>query len=233
MKKKNFISLTIAFAFVILAISGILLYIKQKPEFVEMAHTIFGLLFIGFVIFHILNNWASIKSYSKDRSTGSIKKELVAASLVAGVVLVLSVTGVLEPVAEFGRIFAKEQKRPAGISFEEKTTLDSTAGKPVTLFLQKSAKQNFAALTIEVADSTGKVVETLFAPDKERKGPPASLILQTKISTPAPFKIMVTAAGREGEKSQQELLVRSLEAGIQTFTLTDQSPLKRAFVEIK
>ncbi len=233
MKRKNFISLTVAIAFLLLASTGILLFIKQKAHFIEMTHTIFGLLFISFAIFHILNNWSSIRAYSKDRTSGSIKKELVIASLIGGIMLVLSVTGVLEPVAEFGRVFAAQKDRPQqGLSFQEKTTLDSTNGKPVLVFLQKKPAEMLSALTVEVADTTGKVLETLYSPDKEMKGPPSNLMLQTKISTPVPFKLLVSAS-REGKTTQQESLVRSLEPGIQSLSPNEQSPLQRAFLDIK
>lgn len=57
MKNKNIISLTIGFAFLSIAVTGILLYIKQKSHAAEITHTVFGLIFIGFAIFHIMNNW--------------------------------------------------------------------------------------------------------------------------------------------------------------------------------
>lgn len=81
MKRKNFISLSLAFIFLTLSTSGVLMYLKQKAHPVEMAHTIFGLLFVGFAIFHIVNNWGSLKLYSKDKVTRSWKKELMVAGL--------------------------------------------------------------------------------------------------------------------------------------------------------
>ena len=62
MKNKNLVSLTIAIAFFLLATTGILLYVKQKAHFIEMTHTIFGLVFISYAIFHIFNNWDSIST---------------------------------------------------------------------------------------------------------------------------------------------------------------------------
>jgi hypothetical protein len=248
MKKKNIISLSIAFAFVVLGTSGILLYIKQKPHFVEMTHTIFGLIFFGFAIFHIVNNWGSLKNYSKDKTTGAFKKEFLVASIIGLIVLTLSVTEVLEPVAEFGRIFApKRGPRPdAGISFQEKTTLDSTNGVATTFILQKVKDQEAANLNIEVVDSTGKILETLYTTDKEAKGPGANLILSTKISTPAPFKIIITGISskkteeeeEEGKpgietKTQETYQIQALTPGAQVLNVADSKLLKRAIIEIK
>ena len=248
MKKKNIISLSIAFAFFVLGLSGILLYIKQKPHFVEMTHTIFGLIFVCFAIFHIVNNWGSLKNYSKDKNTGSFKKELLVAGIIGLVVLTLSVTEVLEPVAEFGRVFApKRGPRPdAGISFQEKTTLDSTNGQAATLILQKTKDNEAARLQIEVADSTGKVLETLFVGEKVERGPAANLILSTKITSPAPFKLIITGItekkteeeeeeGKPGveTKTQETYQIQSLNPGAQVLNLTDSKLLKRAIIEIK
>ena len=248
MKKKNIISLSIAFAFVVLGTTGILLYIKQKPHFVEMTHTIFGLIFFGFAIFHIVNNWGSLKNYSKDKTTGSFKKELIVASTIGLIVLTLALTEVLEPIAEFGRIFApKKGPRPdAGISFQEKTTLDSTNGQAATFILQKTKENEAASLSIEVADSTGKIIETLYAADKDAKGPGANLILSTKISTATPFTLVVTAItikkteeeeeeGKPGieTKAQESFKIQTLAPGVQLLNLADSKLLKRGIIEIK
>jgi hypothetical protein len=236
MKKKNIISLSIAFAFIVLGTTGILLYIKQKPHFVEITHTIFGLIFFGFAIFHIVNNWGSLKNYSKDKTTGSFKKELIVASTIGLIVLTLALTEVLEPIAEFGRIFApKKGPRPdAGISFLEKTTLDSTNGQAATFILQKTKENEAASLSIEVSDSTGKVIETLYAADKDAKGPAT------------PFTLLVTATtitkteeeeeeGKPGieTKTQESFKIQTLAPGVQLLNLADSKLLKRGIIEIK
>ena len=253
-KNKNLISLIVAGAFFFLSISGILMWLKQKPHVVEMTHTVFGLLFISIAVFHIVNNWGSLKAYSKDKVSGSIKKELLIALLIVGVILVLSVTEVLEPVAEFGRIFAKKGgPRPsAGINFKEATTLDSTSGHSVTLILQKTEEAMNGALTVEVADTAGNVVETLFTSEPELRGPASNLILSSKISAPAPFKLIVKSTvaelseeeqeeAREGKKIEpknvktfsQETLISSLNPGLQSIVAGDKSPLKRGILEVK
>ena len=231
MKNKNLISLTVAIAFFLLATTGILLYIKQKAHFIEMTHTIFGLLFIAFAIFHIVNNWDSIKAYSKDRKSGSIKKELVVASLITGIILVLSVTEVLEPVAEFGKIFASGGKRPNTVNFAEKKSLDSTQGHPVVLLLQKGKEATFSGVSVEVADTTGKVLETLLAPEKEVKGPQANLLLQTKIATAAPFDLILTFT-HEGKSKKLSRRVTSLATGVQGLG-KEEGLIERAYLEIQ
>lgn len=231
MKKKNLVSLSISLAFFTLATTGLLLYVKQKPHFVEMTHTIFGLLFITVAIFHIVNNFASIKTYMRDRNTGSIQKEFIVSLVVVGTLIILSVTEVLEPIAEFGRIFAKQQKRPdQGITFQEKTTLDSTSGTAVTLILQKTAEDKSGAITVQVADTTGKILETLIE-GEDKDGPKPNLILHSKISTPAPFKLVISSK-YEGEEKKQESIITALTPGTQSLTAASPA-LQRAILEVK
>jgi hypothetical protein len=169
-------------------------------------------------------------------------------------ILVLAYTEVLEPIAEFGRRFAKPQgpKPPAAISFKEATTLDSITGQPVTLILQKTEEAMNGQLTVEVADTSGNVLSTLYASDSEQKGPAVNLILHSKIAAAAPFKLIVKSTVaelteeeqeeiREGNKVepknvktfQQEVLISSLQAGFQNIVAGEHSPLKRGILEVK
>lgn len=169
MKKKNIISLSIAFAFLALSITGILLYIKQKAHVVEITHTIFGITFVGFAIFHILNNWSSIIGYSKERQSGKFQKELLVAAAVFGLLLIGTFTELLEPVAEAGRIFAtarpKEQKAEK-ISFEQIETNKGGQGTALSIILQKGKEVQLPVVAIWVEDSTRTFVENLFVPSK-------------------------------------------------------------------
>lgn len=235
MKRKNFISLSIAFIFLFLSITGILMYIKQKAHPVEMAHTVFGLLFIGFAIFHITNNWGSIKLYSKDKVTRSWKKELMVAGLGTMVILVLAATEVLEPIAEAGRIFAP--KRPAGnqnVNFQVKKTLENAEGNYATLILQRNQDAMFTPIKVELADSTGKTVAVLYEDHKpseeeiEERRPLANAIVETKIAVAAPYKIVVST-----EKSKQETLVTAGASGVIVLQKDAQSPLQRGYIELK
>ena len=234
MKRKNFISLSLAFIFLTLSTSGVLMYLKQKAHPVEMAHTIFGLLFVGFAIFHIVNNWGSIKLYSKDKVTRSWKKELMVAGLGAIGILVLAVTGVLEPVAEFGRIFAPKREGGATVNFQVKSTLDSLEGKSATLILQRNKDAMFTPIKVELADSTGKTVALLYEDRKpteeeiEERKSLANAIVETKIGIAAPYRIIVST-----DKSKQETLVPFGSSGVITLQKDAQSPLQRGFIELK
>jgi len=83
MKSKNLASLSVAAVFAVLSITGLLIYFGQGSHTVEHTHAWFGVLFVAAAIFHIVNNWASLKGYSTDRKVGGIRRELIVASVVA------------------------------------------------------------------------------------------------------------------------------------------------------
>ncbi len=167
MKRKNIISLSVAFAFLALSITGILLYIKQKAHAVEITHTIFGLLFVGFAVFHIVNNWSSITGYSKERKSGKIQKELIVAGLAFFVILGAAATELLEPVAEAGRIFAaKKPPKAKQLIFNEIATNKDSKGQSLTILLQNAKETELPIIAVWVEDSARNFVENLFVPAK-------------------------------------------------------------------
>ncbi len=172
MKKKNFISLTVAFAFLALSITGILLFIKQKAHATEITHTVFGLTFIGFAVFHIINNWSSIIGYSKDRKSGSYQKEFIIAGSIFGVILIGGLTEILEPVAEAGKIFAgKRPPRNEQLTFNIIETNKEVVGTKLKIMIQKGKEVELPMLAIWTEDSTHSFIENLFVPAKIAKMP--------------------------------------------------------------
>ncbi|UFH53019.1 DUF4405 domain-containing protein [Spirosoma sp. KNUC1025] len=85
MKSKNLVSLFVAVIFLVLAVTGLLIYFGQGSHIVDHTHAWFGILFFTAAVFHIVNNWSSLVGYTKHRRTGSIQKEFVVPAVVAAV----------------------------------------------------------------------------------------------------------------------------------------------------
>lgn len=233
MKKKNFISLTIVFAFMVLSISGILLWVKQKAHPIEMAHTIFGLTFVGFAIFHIINNWDSITGYSKSKKTGSIQKEFIIAGIIALALLVGALTEVLEPVAEFGRIFAKGGKpKNFGVQFEEKKTNEKGAGNDIFVMVQKKQDDPFSKIAVAIQDTTGKLIQQVFEFNPKAEGPQPNLMISSKAPIVAPFDLVIELSNMK-EASKEKFRISSAEKGIQRVSLGGTSKLQQVLFEVK
>ena len=233
MKKKNLISLTISFAFLVLSVSGILLWLKQKAHPIEMAHTIFGLLFVSFAIFHIANNWSSITGYSKSKKTGSFQKEFMFAAILAIVLLAGALTEVLEPVAEFGRIFNKSKKtQNSSIQFEVKKTNEKSAGKDIFILVQKKQDDPFSKIAISIQDTTGKIIEQILEANPKAEGPQSNVMIYSKSSAIAPFDIVIGLSNSK-EVSQEKFRIISNQMGIQRISLKDNSKLQQVLFEVK
>ena len=171
MKKKNIISLIIALAFLSLATTGLLLYFGLKPEAVTTIHVLFGLLFIGFAIFHIKNNWGSLKVYTKERKEGKIKKEfLVAASLV--MLFLIGAGFNLPPFTQIqhaGEDLTRGEKRGGFFdktSFIDIATNKEKAGNTLSFIIEKNNDVITPVMVIWIEDTAGNFVENLFVPAK-------------------------------------------------------------------
>ena len=167
MKQKNFISLSMALAFLCLSTTGILIYIKVKGHAVTITHTVFGLMFVGFAIFHILNNWSSIKGYSRERTTHKWNKELMIAGGISAVVLLGGITEFLEPIAEFGKIFAPKRERMEKLAFDIINTNKEVKGTHLKLMIEKGEHTDLPLIAAWVEDSSHHFVGNLFVPAKE------------------------------------------------------------------
>ncbi len=232
MKKKNLISLTIAFAFLILGISGILLWLKQKSHPIEMAHTVFGLLFVGFAIFHIINNWDSIKGYSKRKKTGSFQKEFIFALAISAGILAGALTEVLEPVAEFGRIFAKGRPKNTSVQFEEKKTNDKGVGKDIYVLVQKKQGDVFSQIAVTIQDSTGKLIQKVLEANPKAEGPQPNVMINSKAELQNSIDLVIDLSNIK-EASKETFRLNSLEKGIHRIDLPNDSKLQQVLFEVK
>ncbi len=146
MKSKNLVSLSVAAVFFVLAITGVLIYFGQGGHIVDHTHAWFGILFVTAAVFHIVNNWASIVGYSKNRRTGSIQKELVipvviAAVFAAGIGFDLPV---FKKLANAGKDLVRGE-RPRGGPMPQ-TTVDSIANAIETAYATAYTKGDTGAL---------------------------------------------------------------------------------------
>jgi Domain of unknown function (DUF4405) len=253
MKKKHLISLTIGFTFLAMSVTGILLYFKQKPHFVEITHTLVGLLFTGFAVFHIVNNWSSIMGYSKERKTGKYQKELWYAALIAGVVIVGGLTEILEPVAEVGEVLGggggdRKGGRPQRLMFEEIESNKDTKGTAMSLLVQQTREAHEATVACWVEDSTHKFVENVLVsnaaalptwqskangakPNYDKETPHDSFILNTHTTAKAPFFVVIEI--QKGSKTElYETQISSNQSTAALLKSKDNTLIKRAIIQI-
>jgi hypothetical protein len=170
MKRKNLISLSVSLTFLTLGVTGLLLYFGQKMKPVETIHSLVGVVFVGFAIFHVTNNWSSLTSYMKDSASPRLKKEFVFA---AGLVFILIVGTALSlppfvAMAKAGEsLFRKPgPERQPMVSFEEISTNKDLTGTALSVTIQKNPAIKLPVVAVWVEDSIHQFVNNIFVPSK-------------------------------------------------------------------
>jgi hypothetical protein len=174
MKNRNLISLSVTFGFLSIGITGILMYFGARGG-ITTIHVIFGLLFVAVAIFHIVNNWNSLKLYTRDKKIGGIRKEFIVVSVVLFLVLIGSAVnlGPFAAVAHAGEEFGREgggeraeRHFQGNNSFEDIKTNEGISGTELRFIIQKNNDVRAPLMAIWVSDSTGRFVENLFVPSR-------------------------------------------------------------------
>ena len=174
MKNRNLVSLSVTFGFLSIGITGILMYFGARGG-ITTIHVIFGLIFVVVAIFHVVNNWNSLKLYTRDKKIGGIRKEFILVSVVLLLVLIGSAVnlGPFSAVAHAGEEFGREERgeREEGHfsrnnSFENVKTNEAFNGTDLQFIIQKSNEAAAPLMAIWVSDSTGRFVENLFVPSR-------------------------------------------------------------------
>ncbi|MBD2755577.1 DUF4405 domain-containing protein [Spirosoma validum] len=159
MKSKNLVSLFVAVIFLVLAVTGLLIYFGQGSHIVDHTHAWFGILFVTAAIFHIVNNWSSLKGYTKNRRTGGIQKEFVAPAIVA-IVFAAGIgfdVPVFDKLANAGKNLMRGDKpRPESMP---QSTVDSIANSVETAYANAYTKGDTAALAAIMPVKTAVTTE--------------------------------------------------------------------------
>jgi hypothetical protein len=159
MKSKNLVSLSVAAVFFVLAITGLLIYFGQGSHIIEHTHAWFGILFVTAAVFHIINNWASIVGYTKNRRTGGIQKEFV----IPAIIVVIFAAGigfdlpVFKKLANAGKDLVRGE-RPRGGPMAQ-TTVDSIANAVETAYASAYTKGDTGALATVMPIKTALLTE--------------------------------------------------------------------------
>ena len=101
-KKRSTVSLLTAFSFVVLAVTGVLAFVRPFSIQIVGLHSLIGFVFIGLIALHILNNTGHLGRYLK-RGPVWITLSVVAA---------LAVLFFLATRTNQGRAWPQQESRP-------------------------------------------------------------------------------------------------------------------------
>ena len=184
-KSKNLISISIAGAFLVVAITGVLMYFFKHGDLTASLHTLFGMAFVLYAIFHLKNNWKSLKAYSVNaqRAPADPKQQGVSASglkselMMSLGILLLVFFGVYYQLAPFsavynwGNTFRTGQQRNEGdqLSYIRMNINTFGEGDSMLIDLRKGPYFEYPTYAFWLEDTTGKYLQTLYVTGKLAK----------------------------------------------------------------
>ena len=158
MKNKNLVSLLMAGVILVLAFTGLWLFGVSHNHLTSGIHLTFGVLFVAVAIFHIKNNWGSLKKYSaktatEPTSSKKIPKEFLWASGIVAAFLVsawfeLPPLGSLDKASDELRGLWQKQPQGRRKMFAEIETNKASEGKGITLQFEKSKSAQLPFVTV-------------------------------------------------------------------------------------
>ncbi len=162
---RKLVSLSIALSFIVLLITGVLSYFQAYSRTTATLHTVFGLIFALGALFHLRNNFKSIKVYSKSR--------LLSIILLVGVTFFISAYLQKAPfknMMDFGaQLKAKEGKE---LNFSEYEIIEINTDNDIELTIDLLRAEHFwhPQIAIWTEDTTGNFLQTLFVTQATAKG---------------------------------------------------------------
>lgn len=162
---RKVVSLSIAFSFIVLSVTGILSYFQAYSRITATIHTVFGILFSIGVLFHLKNNFQPIKKYSK----GNLIFAVLA--LVA-----LFFTGAFfqtEPFLsfmDFGANLKASSNKEVNLSAYEIVEMNLSKEVQLNIDLLRSEHYWHPQMAVWVEDTLGNYVETIFVSKATAQG---------------------------------------------------------------
>ncbi len=169
MHKRKLIGIAIAFAFLILAATGIFMYLMPYEKPTASIHTFFGIAFLGVAGLHLKNNWMALKNYSREQKKGAplpFTKTFIAVALVA-LLLLIGVYAEFPPfdsVYAWGNAFRNEQlgKSTKTDEYEYIQLKQALGNAAIAIEVKKGAAFQYPLFAVWAEDLNGNYLQTLY-----------------------------------------------------------------------
>lgn len=167
MKKRKIVSISIALNFVVICISGALMYFRASDSSIASLHTCFGFIFILSAILHIWNNLTSLANYAiNKKSNPFLSRSFTIQLAIVGLVSYLSYTGTLGfgAIYDWGSDFRSSQLGKERLSKNiEYISLSKTVGN-YTLEIEGKLgiAYNYPMFAVWLEDTAGNYIQSLY-----------------------------------------------------------------------
>lgn len=165
MTLRKIASLSIGLSFIVLLITGILSYLNAYSRIVATLHTVFGILFTLGVIFHLKNNFRSLKAYSKEKILLFISAPIL--------LLFLAAYFQIEPMVilmDYGTRLKANSEQEINHSTFEVIHMNTDKKIDISVDLLRGEHYWHPQMAIWLEDNNGQYIETLFVTKATAKG---------------------------------------------------------------
>ena len=162
---RKIISLSIAISFIVLLITGILSYFQVYSRSTATIHTVFGIIFSLGILFHLKNNFRSLKLYSKGKLILLIA--LISSLLFLGT---FYQTTPFDVLMDFGAQQKATQEKELNQATYEIVELNTSNDIQLTIDVLRSEHYWHPQMAIWIEDAQGNYVETLFVSKATARG---------------------------------------------------------------
>lgn len=182
-RKRNFVSTFLSLTFLIVAITGVIIFITPYSIRMSEIHIIFGFLFVGFAGFHLVLNFKQLLAYLKKKTIHKVKNhELILSMALTTIIFLATIGNVVPPISTFmdlrkqiQAIQQKESNKTEVITHSEKIgrsiKVSFYKGKNYTHTVRRPFKNTILipqiAVWIETLD--GHFVDTLYVTQRSGK----------------------------------------------------------------
>ena len=153
--------------FIILSITGILMYFMPFKKNVASLHTFFALLFIIAIILHIVNNKLPLTNYitgKRQKQLQKLQSPFVFTILILTTISIYFGNPFFNDLYNFGNDFRNNQIGKTETSFDYQIiNLEKTIGyKNISIELKKGNAFQYPLFAVWAEDSLGNYIETLY-----------------------------------------------------------------------
>jgi hypothetical protein len=164
---RRILGILMVFAFLILSISGILMFLLPYNRVTASVHTVLSLIVLISVILHVLNNRKIIFNYLKGKGANLRLKVfgwVITLGLFAIVLSIINGDGFFNKLYVFGNEIraSKEVSELEDCNFEYLHTGDNLFAIPITIEYKKGKSFRNPIFAIWVEDSLGNYVSTIY-----------------------------------------------------------------------
>lgn len=164
--KRSIISQVIAILFLILSITGVMMYVLPFQKSTAILHITIGLIFILIIPLHIINNYKPLLQYLKGKKKRKVRINPTFIIISFVVLLLLPISKFDLPPLNWIYSFGEDLKGDTDVYYKHFTTNDEINGESISVEVRMNKPTQTPTVAIWLEDAKGNYLEELYVSQK-------------------------------------------------------------------